>query len=456
MNSLNRQAASMGNRSSRNTGDRAESGEEIADSQPGYYQQAQEGYKQLVNAIIRPPRSNYELEHLGPIHFKFYGRVIIRRDITLFNSRGMRVQCSMWEHEDRKAPAVPCVIYMHGNSSSRVEGLGQLSGVLKMGSSFLAFDFAGSGLSDGDYVSLGFYERDDLATVIAFLREEGRTSTIGLWGRSMGAATAMLHAERDPSIAAMVLDSAFSDLVQLAKDMVDKGRQQGIFAPGILISAVLYMIKGSVRDKAKFDINDISPIKYADKCYVPALFAAAEGDDFISPSHSQAIYDKYAGDKNIMMVDGDHNSPRPDFFYHSVLIFLQRCMQVPEEWGPEPTEIDHFPPGLPPWYMRGVFQVLRSKPSSSSASKSASEQIPLSDAVGRGGMSAARQAQIEENLMSVFGGVQGIASVSKVDESIQMKSWVCSQCTLKNTVPIEAKSICTVCEHEHRGDSDDD
>ena len=40
----------------------------------------------------------------------------------------------------------------------------------------------------------------------------GTVSTIALWGRSMGAATALMHGERDPSIAGMVLDSAFADL----------------------------------------------------------------------------------------------------------------------------------------------------------------------------------------------------------------------------------------------------
>jgi hypothetical protein len=38
----------------------------------------------------------------------------------------------------------------------------------------------------------------------------------------MGAATALMHGDRDPSIAAMVLDSAFSDLTQLAEELVDK------------------------------------------------------------------------------------------------------------------------------------------------------------------------------------------------------------------------------------------
>lgn len=41
----------------------------------------------------------------------------------------------------------------------------------------------------------------------------------------MGAATALLHGDRDPSIAALVLDSAFADLTQLAEEMVERGRQ---------------------------------------------------------------------------------------------------------------------------------------------------------------------------------------------------------------------------------------
>ena len=71
------------------------------------------------------------------------------------------------------------------------------------------FDFAGCGKSGGDYISLGWWERDDVAMIVEHLRKRRRVSTIGLWGRSMGAATALLHADRDPSIAALILDSPF-------------------------------------------------------------------------------------------------------------------------------------------------------------------------------------------------------------------------------------------------------
>jgi alpha/beta superfamily hydrolase len=52
-----------------------------------------------------------------------------------------------------------------------------------------AYDFSGSGLSEGEYVSLGYYEKEDLKAVVEYLRLEGKTSKIGLWGRSMGAHT---------------------------------------------------------------------------------------------------------------------------------------------------------------------------------------------------------------------------------------------------------------------------
>lgn len=52
--------------------------------------------------------------------------------------------------------------------------------------------------------------------VIEYLRSCGLVSRIGLWGRSMGAATSILVAARDPSIAGMVLDSSFSNLTQVS------------------------------------------------------------------------------------------------------------------------------------------------------------------------------------------------------------------------------------------------
>lgn len=187
-----------------------------------------------------------------------------------------------------------------------------------------SLDFSGSGKSEGDYISLGWYERDDVQAVVDHLRSTGRVSTIGLWGRSMGAVTALLHSDRDPSIAGIVCDSAFSDLKKLANELAKKYTKM----PGFVVSAGTKLIARSVRAKANFELEKVKPISHVDKAFIPALFGHAIDDDFILPSHSEALHEAYAGDKNYITFDGDHNTARPQFFMDSVVIFFLNSLQV--------------------------------------------------------------------------------------------------------------------------------
>ena len=40
------------------------------------------------------------------------------------------------------------------------------------------------------------------------------------------------------------------------------------------------------------------------------------------------MYEAYAGDKNIIKFEGDHNSNRPAFFFDSAVIFLTNTLQL--------------------------------------------------------------------------------------------------------------------------------
>ncbi|KAF4700021.1 hypothetical protein FOZ63_009905, partial [Perkinsus olseni] len=135
----------------------------------------------------------------------------------------------------------------------------------------------------------------------------------------MGAVTALLHGDRDPSIAGMVIDSAFQDMRTLATDLA---QQLGFRIPGLMLSAVLGMLRLSVKSRAHFDIFDLEPIAHVDQTYIPALFTAARGDTFINPRNTDALFEKYAGDKNLVKVDGNHNTTRPKFLMHSIAIFF--------------------------------------------------------------------------------------------------------------------------------------
>eukprot|EP00299_Pterocystis_sp_00344_P009254 c3836_g1_i2.p1 GENE.c3836_g1_i2~~c3836_g1_i2.p1 ORF type:complete len:527 (-),score=149.21 c3836_g1_i2:137-1615(-) len=308
------------------------------------------GKEALVNAIIRPPRADYEIEELGPQKFQCCEREFERTDLELVNPRGQKLQCSWWQPSAafRQAPLLPCVIYMHGNSSCRVEVLQALSTLLSLGVTAFAFDFSGCGKSDGDYISLGYHEREDLVAVTNYLRKSQSVSTIGLWGRSMGAATALLHGDRDPSIAGMVLDSPFTDLTQLAGELVEVARGEGWTVPGFVVSAAMKWIGSQVKSKAQFNIKDLSPITHADRTFIPALFVHGEQDDFIKPHHSKQIFEKYAGDKELLLVPGDHVDERPDYLFSKVQTFFRNSLRLrPEVSLDLPLDLT-----CPPWYTR--------------------------------------------------------------------------------------------------------
>jgi hypothetical protein len=151
----------------------------------------------------------------------------------------------------------------------------------------------------------------------------------------------------------MILDSPFADLTQLCEEMVEKGREQGITVPNFVVSVAIRMIQGSVKKQAGFNIKHISPIAHADKCFIPALFVAGEHDDFIKKHHSEDIHKKYAGDKNLIIVEGDHNSPRPKFMFDSASIFLQTCLQIPNSWAlPVAPSMNLM---CPPWFFSAPY-----------------------------------------------------------------------------------------------------
>ena len=113
-----------------------------------------EGYEELVKAICRPPRAQYAIADLGPSEFNFGGVPFVREDSQVTNKRGFTLECSFWRRQQLPEGGAPCVIYMHGNASCRAEAIQILAPVFATGANVFSFDFAGCGLSTGDYISL--------------------------------------------------------------------------------------------------------------------------------------------------------------------------------------------------------------------------------------------------------------------------------------------------------------
>jgi len=79
--------------------------------------------------------------------------------------------------------------------------------------------------------------------------------------------------------------------------------------------------------KAKFNLDEIEPKNYAVRCFIPALFCHAKNDTFVNQHHCKDLSEVYAGDKNVIYVDGNHNSARPRYFRDSASIFFYNTLQ---------------------------------------------------------------------------------------------------------------------------------
>lgn len=136
----------------------------------------------------------------------------------------------------------------------------------------------------------------------------------------MGAATSLMYAHDDPSIAGIVVDSPFSSLKTLVAELVKKYAS----LPGFVASVARKIVRKTILKKNGVDIDLLNPIDFTP--FAPALFVVAEKDDFVPPSHGKTLFERYQGDKNLIEVEGDHNSTRPQFMLDSASIFFYNCL----------------------------------------------------------------------------------------------------------------------------------
>jgi pimeloyl-ACP methyl ester carboxylesterase len=183
----------------------------------------------FAGLICRPPRKQYKIDELGPTRYLLHDQMCIRRDLELKNRKKMKIACSHYLPVDSdtfevEAP-VPCVVYLHGNSGSRMDADDLVDFYLEHKISVFSLDFSGCGLSEGEYVTLGHREKEDLHMVLDYLTDLKCISHIGLYGRSMGAATALLVAADDKyyhRIRGMVLDSCYTSVRQVLQELAKK------------------------------------------------------------------------------------------------------------------------------------------------------------------------------------------------------------------------------------------
>lgn len=176
-------------------------------------------------------------------------------------------------------PTGRAVVVVAGIDSNRLAGgisLRLVADLVADGFDVLAFDLRDQGTSDGDTLSFGAREQDDVLGAVAVARAQGARH-VAIVGFSMGAAAAMLAAARSPDIEALVLDSAFADL----RDTLGAGIGSTWHVPGPVVGYALYLY-GLMSGTDPASVVPAAAIPALSSR--PMLFIAGADDQAVSPT----------------------------------------------------------------------------------------------------------------------------------------------------------------------------
>ncbi len=185
------------------------------------------------------------------------------------------------------APRRGAIVYLHGVADNRASAVGVIERFVPRGFDVIAYDSRAHGESEGTVCTYGFFERDDLRSVVDTI-EAGQVVLIGT---SLGAAVALQHAARDTRASAVVAAETFSDLRTVATE-----RAPFFFTPEAIRRAFeLAEAQGA------FQVDAVSPLRAAAQISVPVLLVHGEADVNTPPAHSQRVYAALAGPKRLIL-----------------------------------------------------------------------------------------------------------------------------------------------------------
>ncbi len=106
------------------------------------------------------------------------------------------------------------IILCHGMMANRGEALPWAERLWKEGFALLLFDFRAMGNSEGELCTAGYYETQDVRGAVKYLATRPDTADLpmGVFGFSMGGATAILAAADEERILAVATHGAFATL----------------------------------------------------------------------------------------------------------------------------------------------------------------------------------------------------------------------------------------------------
>ena len=179
-----------------------------------------------------------------------------------------------------------------------------------------------TGESEGEYIGMGWLDKDDLQCWINKIIEQNNNANIVLHGSSMGAATVLMASGDDlPSnVKAIIEDSGYTSVWDIFAS-------EAKVRFGLPEFPVLNMFEIVANFRAKYDIKKASALEQVKKANIPILFIHGDSDDFVPEYMCEQLYNAANCKKEKLIIQGaGHTESRykePETYYNKIFEFLK-------------------------------------------------------------------------------------------------------------------------------------
>ena len=177
--------------------------------------------------------------------------------------------------------------------------------------------------SDGEFVGMGWLDKDDLKCWINLVLAENSNAKIILHGSSMGAATVLMASgdELPTNVKAIIADSGYTSVWDIFAS-----EAKAMF--GFPTFPVLNMFQVVAKVRAGYNIKKASALEQVKNSKTPILFIHGDKDDFVPESMCESLYDSANCIKDKLIISGaghtDSKYKEPDTYYNKIFEFIDK------------------------------------------------------------------------------------------------------------------------------------
>ena len=191
------------------------------------------------------------------------------------------------------------IVLLHGYGGNQDELLPLADQLHDAGYSIFTYDQRGCGGSTGE-VTFGAREQDDLVSVVDYLasRPDVDAERLGAFGYSMGGATAIMTAAREPRIKGVVADSAWSDVHAWLKPSV----KDSFVHPRDRFTALSLQL---AELRTGIDLDDLRPADVIGRISPrPVLLVHGRADEVVPAAEAERNHGAAQEPKELVLVSG--------------------------------------------------------------------------------------------------------------------------------------------------------